>query len=232
MVSREHPPDTNRRVSDAVKRAFDVVVAAAMLVVLAPVMGMILVLIHLDSAGPAFYRQSRIGRHGVPFTVIKFRTMYEGTSQALHHQASLDWFEGRPQGRRYKSAADPRVTRVGRVLRRSSMDELPQLWNVLRGEMSLVGPRPLMEYERARFDGADFERESVRPGITGLWQVSGRDRLSAPEMLALDVRYARRRSTRLDLVILLRTVLVVLGDVRGSTGTDVIATRRTQPQVE
>ena len=234
MVSWEPPPDTSPRMSDPAKRAFDVVIAAAMLVVLAPVMGMIVVLIHLDSAGPALYRQRRIGRHGVPFTLVKFRTMNDGTSQALHRQASLDWFEGRPQGRRYKSGADPRVTRVGRFLRRSSLDELPQLWNVMKGEMSFVGPRPLMEYERSRFDGWHFEREAVRPGITGLWQVSGRDRLSAPQMLELDVRYVRERSAWLDLKIVARTLPAVLSELRRTSNmsdpAEVVTPPSTRPQ--
>jgi len=142
--------------------------------------------------------------------------MYSGSSQSLHHQASLDWFNEQPKAQRYKPEFDPRVTRLGKYLRRTSLDELPQLFNVLKGEMSLVGPRPVMEYERSRFEVGHFEREAVRPGITGLWQVSGRDRLSAHQMLALDVRYVRECSLWFDIKILALTVPAVLGELRVS----------------
>jgi len=201
-------------VNSFLKRSLDIVVAAVALVVLAPVFGLLVLLIRLDSPGPAFYQQLRVGRHGATFRLWKFRSMFNGSTQSLHHQASDDWFGERRNGHRYKSDSDPRVTRVGRFLRRTSLDELPQLWNVLKGEMSLVGPRPVMDYERSRLEGSQFEREAVRPGITGLWQVSGRDRLSAPEMLALDVRYVRAQSFWFDLKILARTVPTVLGDMR------------------
>lgn len=197
-----------------VKRLLDLIVAVTALVLLAPLMAALTVLVRIDSPGPAFYRQRRVGRLGAPFTVLKFRSMYDGSSQSLHHQASLDWFNERRQANRYKSESDPRVTRLGKYLRRTSLDELPQLFNVVKGEMSLVGPRPLMEYERTRFEGIDFEREQVRPGITGLWQVSGRDRLSARQMLALDVRYVREWSLWLDIKILARTLPAVLSELR------------------
>jgi lipopolysaccharide/colanic/teichoic acid biosynthesis glycosyltransferase len=204
----------SRRVGAAAKRAVDIVVAAAGLAVLAPLLACIAILIRLDSPGPALYRQRRVGRGGVPFTMWKFRSMYDGSSQSIHHQASDDWFGERSHGNRYKADADPRVTPVGRYLRRTSVDELPQLWNVLVGDMSLVGPRPVMEYERCRFEPTHFQREVVRPGITGLWQVSGRDRLSARQMLELDVRYVRDRSFWFDLEILCRTLPAVLSELR------------------
>ena len=207
----------------SLKRAFDIVASGAALVVLAPALACLVLSIRVDSRGPAFYHQRRIGLHGRIFTIWKFRSMYNGSSQSPHHQASTDWFERRLNGQRYKSAADPRVTRVGRFLRRTSLDELPQLWNVLVGDMSLVGPRPVMEYERERFEPWHFEREAVRPGITGLWQVSGRDRLSAPEMLALDVHYARQRSMWFDLKILARTVPAVLGELTQTPATRLAA---------
>jgi lipopolysaccharide/colanic/teichoic acid biosynthesis glycosyltransferase len=198
------------------KRVLDIVVAGTALAVLAPLLGFVTLLVRLDSPGRAFYKQMRVGRRGIVFTLWKFRSMYDGSSQSLHHQASVDWFDERLRGARYKAEVDPRVTRVGHFLRRTSIDELPQLWNVLKGEMSLVGPRPVMEYERLRFAGWHFERETVRPGITGLWQVSGRDRLSAQRMLALDVQYVRDCTIWLDLKILARTVPAVLGELRGS----------------
>jgi lipopolysaccharide/colanic/teichoic acid biosynthesis glycosyltransferase len=197
-----------------VKRLLDLIVAVTALVLLAPLMAALTVIVRVDSPGPALFRQRRVGRRGVPFTVLKFRSMYNGSSQSLHHQASLDWFNERRQSNRYKSESDPRVTRLGKYLRRTSMDELPQLLNVVKGDMSLVGPRPLIEYERTRCEGIDFEREQVRPGLTGLWQVSGRDRLSARQMLALDVRYVREWSLWLDIKILARTIPAVLGELR------------------
>jgi lipopolysaccharide/colanic/teichoic acid biosynthesis glycosyltransferase len=195
------------------KRAIDIFIATIGLVGLAPFLGALIVIIRLDSRGRAIYGQQRVGRQGEPFTLWKLRSMYEGSDQRFHHQASSDWFSGRPNGARYKSAADPRITRVGRWLRRSSLDELPQLFNVLKGEMSLVGPRPMMPYDRPRYESWHFEREAVRPGITGLWQVSGRDRLSAHEMMALDARYVREWTHWLDLKILALTGPAILSDV-------------------
>jgi lipopolysaccharide/colanic/teichoic acid biosynthesis glycosyltransferase len=226
---------TRRRLSAVSKRACDVVLAGVAVVILAPLLAGIALLIRLDSQGPALYRQRRVGRGGVVFTLWKFRSMFDGSSQSIHHQASVNWFEGRPNGQRYKAGSDPRVTRVGRHLRRTSLDELPQLWNVLKGEMSLVGPRPVMEYERRLFEAWHFEREAVRPGITGLWQVSGRDRLSARQMLELDVRYVQELSAWLDLKILARTLPAVLSDLRGtSTISDpaaAVTPPSTRPQV-
>jgi lipopolysaccharide/colanic/teichoic acid biosynthesis glycosyltransferase len=197
-----------------VKRLLDLVLAITALILLAPLLAALIVLVRVDSPGPAFFGQRRVGRVGVVFTLWKFRSMYCGSSQSLHHQASLDWFNERPQRQRYKAEFDPRVTRVGKYLRLMSLDELPQLVNVVKGEMSLVGPRPVMEYERSRFEAEHFEREAVRPGITGLWQVSGRDRLSARQMLALDVRYVRDWSLWFDIKILARTLPAVVGELR------------------
>jgi lipopolysaccharide/colanic/teichoic acid biosynthesis glycosyltransferase len=196
------------------KRAIDIFLAAIGLVVLAPFIGALVAIIRLDSSGPGIYGQQRVGRNGAQFTLWKLRSMYDGSAQELHHQASSDWFSRGPNGRRYKTDADPRITRVGKYLRRASLDELPQLFNVLKGEMSLVGPRPMMPYDRPRYEPWHFEREAVRPGITGLWQVSGRDRLSAHEMMELDARYVRRWSLWLDFKILALTVPAVVSDLR------------------
>jgi lipopolysaccharide/colanic/teichoic acid biosynthesis glycosyltransferase len=199
------------------KRVIDIVVGSIALIVALPVMACLVVIIRLDSRGPALYGQRRIGRLGRPFTLWKLRSMYHASSQAYHHQAARDWFQGRRSGDRYKTELDPRITRVGRYLRRSSLDELPQLVNVLKGEMSLVGPRPLMPYDRPSYESWNFEREAVKPGITGLWQVSGRDRLSAREMMVLDVRYVREWSLWFDIQILARTLTTVIGDLRRKT---------------
>ena len=195
------------------KRGADIVISVLALIALAPLIACLVVIVRLDSRGPAFYGQRRIGRHGAPFTLWKFRSMYEGSSQAYHRQVALDWFRERPIGDRYKTDCDSRITRVGRYLRRTDLDELPQLVNVLKGEMSLVGPRPMTAHDRPLYETWYFERESVRPGITGLWQVSGRHRLSAAQMMGLDIRYLREWSPWLDLKILALTAPTVLADI-------------------
>jgi lipopolysaccharide/colanic/teichoic acid biosynthesis glycosyltransferase len=200
------------------KRFVDILLATIGLVLAAPILALLIVVIRLDSPGPALFGHSRIGHLGRPFTLWKLRTMSYRSSQAYHVQAARDWFAERRSGERYKTEADPRITRFGRYLRRASLDELPQLVNVLRGEMSLVGPRPLMPYDRPSYESWNFEREVVRPGITGLWQVSGRDRLSARQMMVLDVRYVREWSLWLDVTILARTLTTVLEDIRPMTG--------------
>jgi lipopolysaccharide/colanic/teichoic acid biosynthesis glycosyltransferase len=162
------------------------------------------------------FRQRRLGRDRKPFTVNKFRTMHDGVTHDRHRRFVLGLINGEPPQSDaprpyFKMIADPRVTRFGRVLRRSSLDELPQLWNVLRGEMSLVGPRPPIPYEVEHYPPHWLARFSVKPGITGLWQVSGRSQVTLEEMVRLDVEYADRRSLWLNVWILVRTVPAVLG---------------------
>jgi lipopolysaccharide/colanic/teichoic acid biosynthesis glycosyltransferase len=200
--------------SAAACRALDVVVSAILLVVLAPVFLALAVAIRLDSPGRILYRQRRVGRDLDPFTVNKFRTMHSGAGHETHRQYVIGLIAGEPdtqdaESNFFKMANDDRVTRVGRLLRKSSLDELPQLWNVLRGDMSLVGPRPPIPYEVEHYPPHWFDRFAVKPGMTGLWQVSGRSQLSLEQMIALDVEYARRRSLWLNLRILARTVPVV-----------------------
>jgi lipopolysaccharide/colanic/teichoic acid biosynthesis glycosyltransferase len=172
--------------------------------------------IYLDSPGPVLFRQQRIGLYGRPFTFLKFRSMRVDADSAPHRQFATAFIQGKAQpqpsdsGQLYKLVRDRRVTRVGHFLRRSSLDELPQLWNVLRGEMSLVGPRPPIPYEVECYRPEHLRRLTVKPGITGLWQVSGRSATTFEQMVALDVAYIRRRSLLLDLSILWRTVPVVL----------------------
>lgn len=188
------------------KRPIDAVLAAALLLAALPLIGCLALAIVLDSPGPALLRQSRVGRAGAPFEMWKLRTMHADCDQTAHQRVAADWFAGQARGGRYKSLADPRITRVGRLLRRTNVDELPQLFNVLRGEMSLVGPRPALSYELEHYQPAYFARLAVPPGVTGLWQVTRRDRLSAGEMMDLDLRYVRELSPWLDLKILARTV--------------------------
>ncbi|MHB1568838.1 MAG: sugar transferase, partial [Solirubrobacteraceae bacterium] len=162
---------------------------------------------------PIIFSQRRVGRGLAPFTVRKFRTMRYGASPEVHRAFVLDLIEGQTPERTgplFKLTGDGRVTRAGRFLRRSSLDELPQLWNVLRGEMSLVGPRPAIAYEVEHYPAEWFTRFAVKPGITGLWQVSGRSKLTISEMVGLDIEYVRRRSLWLNLRILTRTIPVVL----------------------
>jgi lipopolysaccharide/colanic/teichoic acid biosynthesis glycosyltransferase len=213
--------DGKSRYSAAACRALDVAVSAVLLLVLSPVFLILAVAIRLDSSGRALYRQRRVGRNQEPFTVNKFRTMHSGAGHETHREfvigliAARELAPGETQAQRdesnfFKMANDTRVTRVGRFLRKSSLDELPQLWNVLRGDMSLVGPRPPIPYEVEHYPPHWFDRFAVKPGMTGLWQVNGRSELGLEEMIALDVEYARARSLWLNIKILARTVPVVL----------------------
>jgi exopolysaccharide biosynthesis polyprenyl glycosylphosphotransferase len=189
-----------------VKRALDVTVSAALLLVLAPLFAAVAFAIKLDSPGPVLFRQIRLGRGGMPFTCYKFRSMNERAEDEIGHL--LDQNEA--DGPIFKIRADPRLTHVGQWLRRSSIDELPQLWNVLVGDMSLVGPRPPIPDEVERYEEWHRRRLEVVPGITGLWQVSGRSELSFDEMVMLDLYYIENWSLGLDLQILARTGPAVL----------------------
>jgi lipopolysaccharide/colanic/teichoic acid biosynthesis glycosyltransferase len=202
----------------AAHRALDIGVSAVLLVALAPVLAVIAIVIRLDSSGGIVYRQRRLGRQRKPFQINKFRSMRNGAGHEQHRAYVLSLIAGdagKPDSHGadglFKITADDRVTRVGRFLRRSSLDELPQLWNVLRGEMSLVGPRPSIPYEVENYPKSWLTRFTVRPGITGLWQVSGRSQLTWEQMIALDVEYVRRRSFWFNVWILLKTVPVVVG---------------------
>jgi lipopolysaccharide/colanic/teichoic acid biosynthesis glycosyltransferase len=207
--------------TDVACRVLDIVVALLALLVLLPVLTVIAIAVRLESPGPALFRQRRLGRSLRPFTVHKLRTMRDGVSSDIHRKFVLDLIDGveppTTDGKpRFKLAADDRVTRFGHFLRHSSLDELPQLWNVLRGEMSLVGPRPPIEYEVEHYPPHWFRRFDVKPGMTGLWQVSGRSELTLAEMVELDISYTERRSFWLNVIILVRTVPVVLS-LRGAS---------------
>lgn len=197
----------------ATKRAIDLVGALVLVVALSPVLLAAALAVRLSSPGPVLFRQDRVGRDGRTFVMLKLRTMYVDSVDALHRDyvSRLLTDEVTPQDGLFKLTRDPRVTPVGAWLRRTSIDELPQLWNVLRGEMSLVGPRPALTWEVELFPPWALRRFEVRPGISGLWQVSGRNRLTMPQGLELDVRYVDEQCLRNDLVIMLRTVGAVLG---------------------
>jgi lipopolysaccharide/colanic/teichoic acid biosynthesis glycosyltransferase len=191
----------------------DIAVAAGLLLIVAPFFVLIAAAVRLDSSGPVFFRQTRVGLHGKKFTMLKFRSMENDAASDPHHRYVAMLARERPSaanGRLLKLTGDERVTRVGAMLRKTSVDELPQLLNVLAGHMSLVGPRPAMVYELELYRPEHFERLSVPPGITGLWQVSGRSRLGFNEMLDLDLEYVRRRGLAFDLWLLARTPLAIL----------------------
>ena len=195
----------NRKARTAV-RVVDVVGAVILLVLASPVILVLWLTVRLSSPGAGFYRSARVG-HGRPdFKALKFRTMVIDAEDRLQAVLAADHVARAHYERYAKLYDDPRVTPIGRVLRRTSLDELPQLWNVLRGDMSLVGPRPWLPSEPARYGAARATVERVKPGLTGLWQVSGRSHLSFDERILLDVEYATSRNTWGDLVILMRTV--------------------------
>jgi exopolysaccharide biosynthesis polyprenyl glycosylphosphotransferase len=194
--------------SRLLKRAMDYVVALTMLIVLAPVMLLIALAIRLDTPGPVLFRQRRLGGEMCPFTVLKFRTMRVDTDEEEHRRyiESIATHQASPNGNGlYKLDRSDSVTRTGRILRKTSLDELPQLFNVLAGEMSLVGPRPCLDYETKEFAEHHFERFLMLPGLTGLWQVTARAKSTFAEALDMDVEYVRGWSLGLDLELLLKT---------------------------
>jgi exopolysaccharide biosynthesis polyprenyl glycosylphosphotransferase len=195
-----------RRLRQAVKLVFDRVAAAVLLLLLAPVLIGIGLMVRLGSSGPALFTQTRIGRNGRTFRMVKFRSMVVDAESRLDEVAG----DNEQDGPLFKMREDPRVTRVGRFLRRSSIDELPQLFNVLTGSMSLVGPRPPLPSEVATYGDDVWERLRVKPGITGLWQVSGRSDLSWEESVRLDLHYVHSWSLWLDMVVLCKTARAVL----------------------
>ncbi len=188
------------------KRCLDVAGAALALVVSAPVVAVVAALIKLESHGPVFYRSVRIGRGGRPFVFYKLRSMVKDADRRRDHIAHMNEADGPV----FKIARDPRVTRIGRFLRTTSLDELPQFYNVLVGDMSLVGPRPPIPQEVAQYEPWQLRRLDVRPGITCLWQISGRSRIGFQEWMRLDLEYIRHQSLALDLKILARTLPAVL----------------------
>lgn len=196
------------------KRLMDIVGSAAALIGGIPIFLMIAIAIKLTSKGPVLYRQKRVGQFGKRFTFLKFRSMYTDNDPSIHREFVARFIAGSSDveqlsgddRHKYKLAADPRVTPVGRILRKTSLDELPQFWHVLTGKMSLVGPRPPVTYEVDRYALWHKRRLlSVKPGITGLWQVKGRSRVKFEDMVRLDIHYARTWSLWLDIRILLKT---------------------------
>jgi exopolysaccharide production protein ExoY len=204
-----HELSTNRPHYRWLKRLLDIVIVCSFLPCLLPMLLLVAVIVRISSPGPILYRQRRIGRFGRDFELWKFRSMFVNSDEILQHhllandEAAREWRQSR------KLKIDPRVTRLGSLLRRTSLDELPQFLNVLAGDMSLVGPRPIVSAEKSQYRDAYFFYTSARPGLTGLWQVSGRSDLSYRQRVALDEAYIRGWNLALDLQILWRTARVV-----------------------
>lgn len=195
-----------RLVYHTVKRGFDILASGVALVLLSPLFGILTVKIKKEDGGPAFYSQTRIGKNGKPFKMWKFRSMIVNADKMvkqLEEQNEID-------GAMFKIKDDPRVTKIGHVIRKYSLDELPQLWNVLKGDMSLVGPRPPLPMEVADYTDYDKLRLTVTPGCTGLWQVTKRNDADFDEMVGLDLEYINKSSLWFDFKILLKTVGVVI----------------------
>ena len=188
------------------KRVLDVVCAALALLVLSPVILVLAIIVRATSRGPVFYRSTRIGRGGRAFTFYKLRSMVKDAHLKRHHVEHLNEADGPV----FKIACDPRITPIGRFMRSTSLDEVPQFWNIIRGDMSLVGPRPPIPEEVAQYEPWQLRRLDVRPGLTCLWQISGRSRIGFQEWMRLDLEYIRHQSFGLDMKILLRTSPAVL----------------------
>jgi len=206
-----------KQLSKIVKRGMDIVGSVLLTLVLSPVLVAIALAIKLTSKGPVIFKQERLGQFGKPFQCLKFRTMFANSDPEIHREYVHSFIAGKVKATNgsepgaYKIKNDPRVTPIGRFLRRTSLDEFPQFWNVLRGEMSMVGPRPPLRYE---FEAYDFWHRrrvlEVKPGVTGLWQVTGRSRTSFDDMVRMDLRYCQRWSLWLDVKILLATPMAVV----------------------
>ena len=207
LISVKQPGFT--RGQFAIKRALDLIIGSLGLLVALPIMGVLALAIKLDSPGPVLFIQTRVGRNGKPFNAYKFRSMIPDAEQLKPQLEALNEADGPI----FKIKDDPRLTRVGRFLRRTSLDELPQIFNVLKGEMSLVGPRPALPEEVEQYEPWHRKRLRALPGMTGLWQVSGRSNLSFDEMVMLDIYYVENWSPGLDIAILLRTIpKVIIGE--------------------
>lgn len=188
------------------RRAFDLFFGLLILLLVAPVAPFLALMIRLDSPGPVLYRQTRVGRRGRTFVFYKFRSMYSGADRRLEELAAFN----EQAGPIFKMREDPRITMVGRFLRRSSLDEIPQILNVLKGDMSIVGPRPALPAEVAKYEPWQRRRLDAKPGLTCLWQISGRSHIAFDEWMRLDLEYLRTRSLWTDLVILAKTVPAVM----------------------
>lgn len=202
--------DSSSMAAPLYKRPMDVILASFLLLISAPLFGLIALVVRLTSRGPVFFRQERLGLNGEPFTIIKFRTMYVNVDSKQHQDYFSQYLHGASApgeaSHVFKLRKDPRITPLGGFLRRLGLDELPQLLNVFAGEMSMVGPRPPLEYEVAHYSEQHLARLTIKPGITGIWQTRGRDVVDFESMVQMDLEYVRDMSLTLDLQILIQTV--------------------------
>lgn len=197
------------------KRVLDILFSLLVMIPICLVVAIVAVCIRFETPGPIFYRQKRLGLNGHEFMMLKFRSMYINNDDSVHRQAIARFMDGQKlnEGKAdtsYKKNDDPRITKVGRLIRKTSIDELPQFFNVLRGDMTLVGPRPPLLYEIERYEQRDWLRLTGKPGLTGIWQVYGRSRVSFKEMVEMDIQYLQQQSHLLDLKLICLTVPVML----------------------
>ena len=198
----------NLKVYEICKRTIDIIGAGLGLILLSPIIAVVACAVKVTSKGPVFFSQKRVGKNGELFEMYKFRSMVvnaEELKENLEEQNEMS-------GPMFKIKDDPRITKVGKFIRKTSIDELPQLWNVLKGDMSLVGPRPSLPKEVEQFDNWMFKRLSVRPGLTCYWQVSGRNNIDFEDWMKLDVKYVEERNLWIDIKLIFKTVFVLFGD--------------------
>ena len=193
---------------ETVKRIMDVILSFIGLVVLSPILLLVAIFIKIDSKGPVFFKQKRVGINGSQFEMYKFRSMVVNAEELKAQLAEKNEMSG-PM---FKIAHDPRITKVGRFIRKTSIDELPQLWNVIKGDMSLVGPRPSLPKEVAQFEPWMKKRFEVKPGLTCFWQVQGRNNIDFEDWMKLDIKYVKERSLLLDVKLIFKTFFVLFGD--------------------
>ena len=211
-VEFDNIDENRKRIYEISKRAIDIIGAGSGLVLLSPVIAVVACAVKFTSKGPIFFSQKRVGKNGELFDMYKFRSMVvnaEELKEKLAHQNEMS-------GPMFKMKDDPRVTKVGKFIRKTSLDELPQLWNVLKGDMSLVGPRPSLHKEVVQFEKWMYKRLSVKPGLTCFWQVSGRNNIDFEDWMKLDIKYVDERNLYIDIKLIFKTVLVLFGDKNAS----------------
>lgn len=211
-VEFDNIDENKKRIYEISKRAIDIIGAGSGLLLLSPVIAIVACAVKFTSKGPIFFLQKRVGKNGKLFDMYKFRSMVvnaEELKEKLAHQNEMS-------GPMFKMKDDPRVTKVGKFIRKTSLDELPQLWNVLKGDMSLVGPRPSLPKEVKQFEKWMFKRLTVKPGLTCYWQVSGRNNIDFEDWMKLDISYVEDRNLWIDIKLIFKTVLVLFGDKNAS----------------
>ena len=201
--------ETNKTKSyEAIKRLMDIILSTIGLMILSPILLVVAILIKIDSKGPIFFKQKRVGLNGKAFDMYKFRSMVvnaEELKEKLEKQNEMS-------GPMFKIADDPRITKIGKFIRKTSIDELPQLWNVIKGDMSLVGPRPSLPKEVEQFEPWMEERFKVKPGLTCYWQVGGRNNIDFENWMKLDIKYVKERTLAIDIMLIFKTFFVLFGD--------------------